>query len=174
MLNSNRNTDWDEATAETALAKALGARKVLWLGEGLFNDHTDGHVDNLARFVAPGVVACPVAWGTKDPNADVYDAAARDLAAMTDADGNPIRVIRIPSPGVVVDEDEKVVPASHMNFLIANGAVIVPTYGDETAAGLACKVLAEVFPDREIIPLPSVAILSGGGSFHCITQQEPA
>ena len=76
--------------------------------------------------------------------------------------------------GLVVDEDEKVVPASHMNFLIANGAVIVPTYGDETAAGLACKVLAEVFPDRQIIPLPSVAILSGGGSFHCITQQEPA
>ena len=174
VLNPNRNTAWDEATAETAFATALGARKVLWLGDGLFNDHTDGHVDNLARFVAPGVVACPVAWGTRDPNADVYDAAARDLAAMTDADGNPIRVIRIPSPGVVVDEDEKVVPASHMNFLIANGAVIVPTYGDETAAGLACKVLAEVFPDREIIPLPSVAILSGGGSFHCITQQEPA
>ena len=174
VLNPNRNAGWDEATAETALAAALGARKVLWLGEGLFNDHTDGHVDNLARFVAPGVVACPVAWGTRDPNADVYDAAARDLAAMTDADGNPIRVIRIPSPGVVVDEDEKVVPASHMNFLIANGAVIVPTYGDETAAGLACKALAEVFPDREIIPLPSLAILSGGGSFHCITQQEPA
>jgi agmatine deiminase len=131
-------------------------------------------VDNLARFVAPGVVACPVAWGAKDPNAEVYDAAARDLAAMTDADGNAIRVIRIPSPGLVVDEDEKVVPASHMNFLIADGAVIVPTYGDDTAAGLACKGLAEVFPDREIIPLPSVAILSGGGSFHCITQQEPA
>ena len=174
VLNPNRNTAWDEATAETAFATALGARKVLWLGDGLFNDHTDGHVDNLARFVAPGVVACPVAWGTRDPNADVYDAAARDLAAMTDADGNAIRVIRIPSPGVVVDEDEKVVPASHMNFLIANGAVIVPTYGDETAAGLACKALAEVFPDREIIPLPSLAILSGGGSFHCITQQEPA
>jgi agmatine deiminase len=174
VLNPNRNAGWDETTAGTALTAALGARKVLWLGDGLFNDHTDGHVDNLARFVAPGVVACPVAWGTKDPNADVYDAAARDLAAMTDADGNPIRVLRIPSPGVVVDEDEKVVPASHMNFLIANGAVIVPTYGDDTAAGLACKALSEVFPDREIIPLPSLAILSGGGSFHCITQQEPA
>ena len=174
VLNANRNAGWNEETAGAALTSALGARKVLWLGEGLFNDHTDGHVDNLARFVAPGVVACPVAWGTKDPNADVYDAAARDLAAMTDAEGTPIRVIRIPSPGVVVDEDEKIVPASHMNFLIANGAVIVPTYGDETAAGLACKALAEVFPDRQIIPLPSIAILSGGGSFHCITQQEPA
>ncbi|MFN3817187.1 agmatine deiminase family protein [Brevundimonas sp.] len=174
VLNPNRNAGWDEAKAGTALSAALGARKVLWLGDGLFNDHTDGHVDNLARFVAPGVVACPVAWGTKDPNADVYDAAARDLAAMTDADGKAIRVIRIPSPGVVVDEDEKVVPASHMNFLIANGAVILPTYGDETAARLACEALATVITDRPIIPLPSLAILSGGGSFHCITQQEPA
>ena len=174
VLNANRNAGWNEETAGAALTSALGARKVLWLGEGLFNDHTDGHVDNLARFVAPGVVACPIAWGTKEPNADVYYVAARDLAAMTDADGNAIRVIRIPSPGLVVDEDEKVVPASHMNFLIADGAVIVPTYGDDTAAGLACKALSEVFPDREIIPLPSLAILSGGGSFHCITQQEPA
>ena len=173
LLNPNRNRDWDEAAAERALGEALGARKVLWLGEGLFNDHTDGHVDNLARFIAPGVAACPIAWGAKDPNADVYDAAARDLAAMTDADGRALKVVRIPSPGLIVDEDEKVVPASHMNFLIADGAVIVPTYGDETAARLACEGLATVITDREIIPLPSTAILSGGGSFHCITQQEP-
>lgn len=173
VLNANRNAGWDEARAEAALAEALGARKVLWLGEGLFNDHTDGHVDNLARFVAPGVVACPMAWGRKDPNADAYDAAARDLAAMTDADENALKVVRIPSPGLIVDEDEKPVPASHMNFLIANGAVIVPTYGDETAARLACEGLATVITDREIIALPSKAILSGGGSFHCITQQEP-
>ncbi len=173
LLNPNRNPDWNEAKAERALAEALGTKKVLWLGEGLFNDHTDGHLDNLARFIAPGVVACPMAWGRKDPNADVYDAAARDLAAMTDADGNALRVVRIPSPGLIVDEDEKVVPASHMNFLIADGAVIVPTYGDDTAARLACEGLATVITDREIIALPSRAILSGGGSFHCITQQEP-
>ena len=114
-----------------------------------------------------------MAWGTRDPNADVYDAAARDLAAMTDADGNPIRVIRIPSPGVVVDEDEKVVPASHMNFLIANRAVIVPTYA-EASGSAAVAALRELFPDREVVGLPSTAILTGGGSFHCITQQEPA
>lgn len=174
VLNPNRNRDWDQAAAEKALTEALGARKVLWLGQGLFNDHTDGHVDNLARFIAPGVVACPISWGANDPNADVYDAAAGDLAAMTDAEGNTLRVVRIPSPGMVVDEDEKPAPASHMNFLIANGAVIVPTYGDETAARLACEGLATVITDRQIISLPSTAILSGGGSFHCITQQEPA
>ena len=176
LLNPNRNPAWnqDEAVAAAALEKAVGAKVVVWLGDGLLNDHTDGHVDNLARFVAPGVVACPIAWGRNDPNAEVYDATARDLAAVTDAAGRRLKVVRIPSPGLVLDEDERPIPASHMNFLIANGAVIVPTYGDARAADMACQALKEAFPDREIIPLPSNAILTGGGSFHCISQQEPA
>lgn len=174
LLNPNRNTGWTETVAEAALAASLGARKVIWLGDGLLNDHTDGHVDNLARFVAPGVVACPIAFGRKDPNADAYDDAARVIAGSTDAEGKPLKVLRIPSPGLVLDEDERPIPASHMNFLIANGAVIVPTYGDDTAARLAGEALASVFPDREIVLLPSNAILTGGGSFHCISQQEPA
>lgn len=174
LLNRNRNTDWTEAKAEAALAEAIGARKVLWLGDGLLNDHTDGHVDNLARFVAPGMVAHPVAWGRGDPNDDVYADLARTLSTMTDAEGRRIRLLPLPSPGFVADADGRPVPASHMNFLIANGAVIVPTYGDDRAADLACQGLATVFPDREIIPLPSIHILTGGGSFHCISQQEPA
>lgn len=174
LLNPNRNPDWTEARAEAALAAALGARKVLWLGDGLLNDHTDGHVDNLARFVAPGVVAHPVAWGRNDPNDDIYAEVARALSTMTDADGRPIKRLPLPSPGFVGDEDERPIPASHMNFLIANGAVIVPTYGDDTAGRLACEGLATAFPGREIIPLASTAILTGGGSFHCISQQEPA
>jgi len=167
LLNPNRNLAWTEAGAEAVLAQALGATRVMWLGDGLLNDHTDGHIDNLARFVAPGVVACPVAFGKDDPNAAVYDACARDLAAAG------FEVVRIPSPGRLEDEDGEPIPASHMNFLIANGAVIVPTFGDETAARLAGEALATAFRDREIILLSSIAILSGGGSFHCITQQEP-
>ena len=176
LLNPNRNPAWnqDEAVATAALETAIGAKAVLWLGDGLLNDHTDGHVDNLARFVAPGVVAVPMAFGHNDPNADAYDAAAAVVRASTDAAGNPLKVLLIPSPGLVVDEDERPIPASHMNFLIANGAVVVPTYGNDMAARLACEALATVFPDREIIPLPSNAILTGGGSFHCISQQEPA
>lgn len=174
VLNRNRNKGWTQDAAEAAFAQALGAKKVLWLGDGLLNDHTDGHVDNLARFVAPGVVACPISFGHKDPNAEVYDETAQALAAMADAAGRPIKVLRIPSPGMILDEDERPVPASHMNFLIANGAVIVPTYGNDMAARLACEALATVFADREIIALPSTAVLSGGGSFHCISQQEPA
>ena len=173
VLNPNRNAGWDEARAEAALAQSLGAKKVLWLGDGLLNDHTDGHVDNLARFVAPGVVACPVAWGRGDPNADAYDDAARRLAGMTDAAGRPLKVARIPSPGFVEGPEGGAIPASHMNFLIANKAVIVPLY-EERSGEMAVEALKMLFPDREVIGLPSLAILTGGGSFHCITQQEPA
>jgi agmatine deiminase len=174
LLNPNRNPGWTEAVAEAALAQALGAKKVLWLGDGLVADHTDGHVDNLARFVAPGVVACPVAFGPNDPNAEVYEETARALAGMTDAAGRPLTVIRIPSPGWIDGDDgEGPAPASHMNFLIANRAVLVPLYADPSGE-LAVQALQPLFPDRTVIGLPSRAILTGGGSFHCITQQEPA
>jgi len=173
LLNPNRNPGWDQAAAEAALKASLGAKKVLWLGDGLVEDHTDGHVDNLARFVGPGVVACPVAFGRDDPNAEIYAETARLLAGMTDAQGSPLQVMRIPSPGRILNEDGDVVPASHMNFLIANDAVIVPLYSEE-AAGYAIEALEALFPEREVIGLPSKAILTGGGSFHCITQQEPA
>jgi agmatine deiminase len=174
VLNPNRNPGWTAADAEAALAQSLGARKVLWLGEGLRNDHTDGHVDNLARFVAPATVVIPVAWGRGDPNAEAYDDAARRLAGMTDAEGRKLRVHRIPSPGWFEGpEKDGPIPASHMNFLIANRAVIVPTYV-ERAGAFAVEALKQVFPDRAVIGLPSTALLSGGGSFHCITQQEPA
>lgn len=172
LLNDNRNPGWDEEAAADALAEALGVRKVLWLGDGLLNDHTDGHVDNLARFVAPGVVACPMAFGADDPNAEMYAETARLLASMTDSRGSPLQVVRIPSPGRILDEDGEPIPASHMNFLIANEAVIVPTYAEESGA-FALEVIKGLFPERQVIGLPSTAILTGGGSFHCISQQEP-
>lgn len=174
LLNENRNPGWTQPDAEAALTEALGARKVIWLGEGLANDHTDGHVDNLARFVAPGVVVCPVGFGRGDVNVDAYDEAAKLLASSTDAEGRPLKVVRIPSPGWIDNGEGRAAPASHMNFIIANGAVIMPTYGESQAADLALQGLKTVFPDREVIGLPSTAILTGGGSFHCITQQEPA
>lgn len=173
LLNPNRNRGWREADAERALAEALGARKVIWLDQGLMNDHTDGHVDNLARFVAPGVVACPVAFGPDDPNAAAYDAAAQALAVSTVINGEPLKVVRIPSPGRTKGDDHRVTPASHMNFIIANGAVIVPLY-EERAGAWAIQALESLFKDRPVIGLPSRALLTGGGSFHCITQQEPA
>jgi len=172
VLNPNRNPDWDEEKAEAGLRHALGVEKILWLDEGLANDHTDGHIDNLARFVAPGRVVCQQAYGEDDPNADVFDEIALSLAVMKDAHGRKLEVIRIPSPGPVVDEDGDAVPASHMNFLIGNSTVVVPIYSD--SGDDAVNALAPLFPDRKIIGLSSHAILTGGGSFHCITQQEPA
>ena len=172
LLNPNRNKGWSIEKAEAALAEALGARKVIWLDDGLVNDHTDGHVDNLARFVAPGVVAIPVSIGLDDPNAHVYDHTARLLSTATDARGHPIQVVRIPSPGRFTDDDGEIVPASHMNFLIANDCVVVPIY-KERPGELAVEALQSLFPERNVVGLSSKAILSGGGSFHCISQQVP-
>jgi agmatine deiminase len=167
LLNANRNPGWTEGEAEAALARGLGAKRVVWLGDGLINDHTDGHVDNLARFVRPGVVACPIAVGGDDVNAETYDTAARALAEAE------LQVVRIPSPGRIASEDARLMPASHMNFVIANGAAVVPIFAEDPGA-LAVRALEALFPYRQVIGLPSRALLTGGGSFHCITQQEPA
>jgi len=172
LLNPNRNPHWTEAAAEVELKRALGVTKILWLDEGLANDHTDGHIDNLARFVAPGRVVCQTPFGPDDPNIEVLEEIALSLAAMTDAQGRKLDVVRIPSPGPVLDEDGDAVAASHMNFLIGNTTVVVPVYSASGQA--AVDALKPLFSDRKIIGLPSRAILTGGGSFHCITQQEPA
>jgi len=172
LLNPNRNPGWTEIEAEAAMANSLGARAVLWLSEGIQNDHTDGHVDNLARFVAPGVVACPVAWGASDPNAEIYDEAARLLSGMRNARGGALTVVRVASPGFIEGDGGAPEPASHMNFIIANGAVIAPVY-ETRASAFALDTLQSLFPERAVIGLSSRALLTGGGSFHCISKEEP-
>ncbi len=172
LLNPNRNPGLDEAALEAALRRDLGAEKVLWLDEGLLNDHTDGHIDTLARFVAPGVVVCMESREAGDPNAATLDRLAADLAASTDARGRRLRVVRIPSPGVLLDDEGEPMPASYVNFYLGNRSVVVPTYGtpfDEAAVA----ALAALFPGRRVVGRSARAILSGGGAFHCITQQQP-
>jgi agmatine deiminase len=165
LLNPNRNPKLGRAEIERGLRDALGVQDVLWLGDGLHGDHTDGHVDNLARFVGPGRLVLPVASGADDPNADIYaDAHAR--AAAWD-----VEIVPIPSPGRVM-LDGTALPASYMNFYIGNRVVVMPAYGTAHDAA-AMAVLTDCFPDRRIVPLPSIAILSGGGSFHCTSQQVP-
>ena len=176
LLNENRN-GWTELAAEAALRDAFGARKIIWLERGLLNDHTDGHVDTLARFVAPGRVVCQSASGADDPNAEILDEIARTLEAASDAAGRKLDVIRVPSPGLVLDTLGEPAPASHVNFVIANDIVVMPTY-DTPSAQHAVEALQQVFPDRKVVGLPSRGILgtglAGGGSFHCITREEPA
>ncbi len=166
LRNPNRNPAMTRDDIEAQLMTDLGIQRVLWLGEGLMGDHTDGHVDNLARFVAPGVLALPEAHGTDDPNAAVYaDAWARARKWGID-------LVPLPSPGRV-EVDGDVVAASYMNFYIGNAAVAVPVHGvanDDAAV----RAIAALFPDREVVGLPTGHILTGGGSFHCISQQVPA
>ena len=171
LLNPNRNPGLTQEEAETRLREALGYKKVLWLDEGLANDHTDGHIDNLARFVAPGVVACPAPSGSDDPNRDLYERVAQTLETLSDAAGRRLEVVRIPSPGLILTADGEAAPASHMNFYISNTRVIVPTY-EERHAAAAIDALKPLFPSREVVPVRANNILLGGGSFHCITQNQ--
>jgi agmatine deiminase len=172
LLTNTRNPSLDKAALERALCEAYGAEKVLWVKDGLLNDHTDGHIDTIARFVAPGRVVCMAPSGDDDPNREVLEQIAKDLSAMKDARGRALEVVRIPSPGRVLDEDGDVMPASFVNFYIGNRAVVVPTYGtpfDDAAVA----ALAPLFPGRKVVGVSARTILEGGGAFHCITQQVP-
>ncbi|MCC6874652.1 MAG: agmatine deiminase family protein [Sandaracinaceae bacterium] len=173
LLNRNRNPGMDQASTEAALREALGVETILWLDEGLLNDHTDGHVDTIARFVRPGVVACMQAKDASDPNREVLDKIARSLSAMRDHRGRKLEVVRVPSPGKVEDHEGLILPASYMNWYLANTTVVVPTYRSKHDEA-ALEAIAPLFPGRRAVGAKARAILTGGGAFHCITQQQPA
>ena len=167
LLNPNRNGAVDEKTVEGWLRDALGVERVLWLGDGLLNDHTDGHVDTVVRFVRPGVVVAMEARDPGDPNREALAALVREAGA------HGLEVVRIPSPGRVLDASGRILPASYVNFYVANAAVVVPTYGapgdDE-----AVERIGALFPGRRTVAVDARAVLTGGGALHCITQQQPA
>ena len=164
LLNQNRNPDLSRGGIEARLQADLGFDRVLWLGDGLLNDHTDGHVDNLARFVGEGRLALPIG-GENDPNWQVYQQAMQRARAFG------VEVVPVPSPGRIL-RDGEIVPASYMNFYVGNAAVIVPVYGASNDDA-AVQAIQAIFPDRQVIGLRADAILTGGGSFHCISQQIP-
>ncbi|MDB5689351.1 MAG: hypothetical protein JWL91_1227 [Sphingomonas bacterium] len=165
LLNPNRNPDLTRTQIEDRLRDALGIERLLWLGDGLANDHTDGHVDNMARFVGPGLLAMPEPGGAEDPNAAVYADAIRRAKAFG------MDIALLPSAGAV-ERDGEIIPASYMNFYIGNAAVVVPQYGAAND-GLAVERIAALFPGRHVVGLRADHILTGGGSFHCISQQVP-
>jgi agmatine deiminase len=165
LLNINRNQGMTREQVEQALHRDLGFERVVWLGEGLANDHTDGHVDNLARFVAPGRLAIPTP-SKDDPNAAVYRDAARRLRDTR------LDIVTLPSPGPLVSDEGDLIPASYMNFYIGNAAVVVPQYGAPNDRA-AVEVIQALFPGRLAVGLRADHVLTGGGSFHCISQQVP-
>jgi agmatine deiminase len=165
LLNPNRNPGLSKSDIEVRLRDHLGLDRVLWLGDGLLNDHTDGHVDNLARFVAEGVLALPEASGPSDPNSAVY----ADARARAEAFG--VKVVSLPSPGLIEREGD-IIPASYMNFYIGNATVVVPLYGARNDDA-AIEAVQALFPTRKVVGFRADHILTGGGSFHCISQQVP-
>jgi len=172
LQNPNRGPIAQDADIAARLRESLGIEHVIWLDAGLANDHTDGHVDNIARFIAKGVVVCMQAQDADDPNHGALDHIAATLAAARTAQGDALRVVRVPSPGRVLNTEGEVMPASYMNFYIGNRSVIVPGFGtrwDEPARA----ALQELFPQHHVVMTSARAILEGGGTFHCMTQQEP-
>jgi agmatine deiminase len=172
LLNPNRNPNMDQQAIEAGLKSALGIEKVLWLEDGLLNDHTDGHIDTIARFVAPHTVMCMQPSDRDDPNYQVLNDITSQLMSMTDAKGRKLDVIQIPSPSLVLDDDGEIMPASYLNFYISNDSVIIPTYGSAND-DLAVQAIAKHFPTRKAIGLSAKHILLGGGAFHCITCHLP-
>lgn len=167
-----RNPGFTRADYERMFAETLGITKTIWLGEGCVGDDTHGHIDDIARFVAPGVM---VLAHEEDP-ADENHARSLDnlkrLEGATDAAGEPIRVVTLPYPRPVVMDGTRL-PASYANFYIANGVVIVPTFNDANDR-IALNTLAELFPTRQIVGIHAVDLVWGLGTLHCLTQQQPA
>ncbi len=190
LLNPNRNPELTREELETVLHEYLGVKKVVWLGRGVFNDETDGHVDNLACFAGPGKILLTWTEDTSDPQYEISLDAARRLEAATDAHGRSFEIVRLPSPGPIeiapdeaagVDAVEGTLPrrpgdrlaASYVNFFLGTHVVVLPLL-DARHDDEAADILRTTFPGREVIGVPAREILLGGGNIHCITQQVPA
>lgn len=171
LLNPNRNTNLTREQIEEKLCSYLGVRNILWLEEGIVGDDTDGHIDDITRFVSPNTVVTAVETNPEDENYQPLQRNLELLKEMRDQEGNPLNVVEIPMPEPVYYDGQRL-PASYANFYIANHAVIVPTYRcsrDVEVLG----ILKELFPDREVVGIDSTDLIWGLGSFHCISQQEP-
>ncbi|TVQ87203.1 MAG: agmatine deiminase family protein [Chromatiaceae bacterium] len=174
LLDPARNPGWDEAAITAELQRLLGCDRLLWLDRGqLSGDDTDGHIDTLARFCAPDCICHAVSDDADDPDHAALAALAAELAALRQRDGRRYRLLPLPQPAPIHAADGRRLPAGYANFLIINGAVLLPVYGDPNDA-IAARQLATAFPDRQIEPLDCRPLIRQGGSLHCISMQLPA
>ena len=171
LLNPNRNPTLSRADIERLLRDAFGVSEILWLGDGIAGDDTDGHIDDLTRFVSPDTVVTVVEADRRDPNHAPL-AANRQLLSTLRIGGRALNVIELPMPEPQYLEEQRL-PASYANFYIANGAVLVPTFGCEQDDA-ACAILRDCFPGRRIVPIDCRVLIAGLGALHCLTQQVPA
>ena len=172
LLNPNRNPHLNKSQIEQYLRDYLGVTNVLWLGDGIAGDDTDGHIDDLVRFVDPTTVVTAMEEDPADENYKILQENLRRLHTFRDQDGKPLRIVELPMPGFVEFQNQRL-PASYANFYIANQIVLVPTYRHANDKR-ALDILQKEFPDRRVIGVDSTDLIWGLGSFHCISQQEPA
>lgn len=174
LLNPNRNPGWTRELVEQELRCQLGVEKFVWVdGGGLAGDDTDGHIDQLARFVSPGVVVAATASDVDDPNFSGLEENLRILRGSTDAEGRVLTVHSLPTPLPRFIEGKRV-PESYCNFVLANGIVIVPTFRSQRTDEFALDLFRQLFPERSIVPLDAADLAWGLGAFHCASQQQPA
>jgi agmatine deiminase len=166
-----RNPGFGREDYEQIFAAYLGIKKVIWLGRGITGDDTHGHVDDITRFVAPDTIVTMIEPDPKDTNHAPLQENLRRLQSATDQDGRPFRIVELPMPAPVIFEGRRL-PASYGNFYIANGVVLVPVFNDPKDR-IALNILADLFPDREIVPIYSGDLIWGFGALHCMTQQQP-
>ncbi|HEY4100720.1 MAG TPA: agmatine deiminase family protein [Gemmatimonadales bacterium] len=171
LLNPNRNPELSRHDIEQRLRNYLGVTNVLWLGDGIVGDDTDGHIDDLTRFVDPHTVVTVLENDIADENHAPLAENLRRLQEMRDQDGEPLRVVELPMPPALYYEEQRL-PASYANFYIANGLVLMPGY-DAATDRLAADVLQRCFPHRQVITIDCRALVWGLGAFHCLTQQWP-
>lgn len=172
LLHPNRGAGRTRESLAKVLRETLGATHVIWLGGAVAGDDTDGHVDDLARFVGPRTVVAAVEARAADANSAPLARNLELLRAATDADGRPLDVVPLPMPPPLVVEGQRC-PASYANFYLANGVALVPVFGSPED-GRALAILRELLPDRDVVGIPSEDLVVGFGAVHCLTQQEPA
>lgn len=172
LLNPNRNPELDRAGIEALLRRTLGVEAFVWLGQGLDKDETDGHVDNIACFVKPGVVMAVTCDDPADPNHAILSDNLARLKRARDARGRTLEIIELPLPREPRHLDGQRLALSYVNFYIANGGIVMPSFDDANDAA-ARDIVARAFPDRKVLQVPALDILAGGGGIHCITQQQP-
>jgi agmatine deiminase len=177
LLNPNRNPRLDRAEIEQYLKDYVGVQKVVWLGDGIVGDDTDGHIDDIARFVSPTTIVCVVEDDPADANYKLLQDNLDRLRYMTNAQGQAFEILTLPMPGTIsgkssIRRDLERLPASYANFYIANGVVLAPVFGHANDAR-ALETIRRVFPNRRVVGINCEPLVWGMGTIHCVTQQQP-
>lgn len=172
LLNKNRNPHLTQQQIEQFLMDFLGGEKIIWLNKGLLGDETDGHIDEIACFIAPGKVLCLITYDEEDPNYPTLHENLELLKASTDAKGRKLEIYTVEQPPATYMDGERLT-LSYINFYLANQGIVMPAFGHETHDKAAYQLFTQLFPDYHITQIDALDVFAGGGGIHCITQQQP-